>query len=65
MTIKSTGIPGAFLSCNMVATRGFNSHNYVTKSSQTSTRKNEEFLARLGIKLKKAGKQGNCSTKKL
>ena len=34
------GIPGTIVSCNVVATSGFSSHNCVTKSKPKGRRKN-------------------------
>ena len=36
---SDAGMPGAILSYNVVATRGFSSHSCVTKSKQTNTYK--------------------------
>jgi len=43
---SDAGMPGAILSCNVVATRGFSSHNCVTKSKLTSRRRKKLRILR-------------------
>jgi len=53
-------MPGTILSCNVVATHGYSSHNCVTKKVNKQVEaKIRNFKLNWGSKTKKAGKQGN------